>query len=428
MNGARDKLWRSLEEAADDPVFRAHVAQEFPGLGHALGEPLDRRRVLKLMAASLMMGGVSACDSKFGANLIPAVKIPPNIIPGLPNFYATAHVLDGYASGVVVKHNMGRPIKIDGNPLHPASLGAIDGFAQAQLLDFYDPDRASELTESGYPTDGARLETALSGQRGLFAKSGGAGFRILTGTVTSPTLAAQIDALLRQYPEAVWTQWDPISRDAPFNGGQLAYGRAVDVIAHLDRADILLAIDSDLLSSTPGWLRYARDFATRRNPARTSAMSRVYAVEPTPTLIGSVADHRFITAPAELTRIVAALAAGIMSDAPAAAVPSWVSAVITDLKTARGRAFVHVGAHQPPEVHALVHAMNEALGGRGTTYDLIEPVVVDPQDRGRALQSLIADMRTGRVQSLLIIDSNPVFTAPAAWADTLEPRAGAQCR
>jgi MoCo/4Fe-4S cofactor protein with predicted Tat translocation signal len=422
MNAYGSNWWRSLEQAAGDPEFLARAAQEFPGLADALTEPLGRRQAIKLMAASLLLSGLGACDSKYGENLIPAVKIPPNIVPGLPNLYATAHVQAGYASGVVVTHMMGRPIKVAGNPEHPASLGAIDVYAQAQLLEFYDPDRSAQISVQGQPSDRHSLEASLAAQRAVLAAKHGAGLRILTGTVTSPTLAAQIDALRRQYPEAQWAQWEPICRDAVHQGALQAFGRPLDVIAHVDQIDVLLAIDSDLLSTTPGRLRYARDFASRRNPTRTSAMSRVYAIEPTPTLLGSVADHRFIAGPQELQGIAAALAAGILQNTPSVAAPSWVHAVISDLKGAHGRALVHVGPEQPAALHALAHAMNVALGGRGSAFELIEPVAHHPLIQGDSLKTLIADMRAGLVTHLLVLDSNPAFSAPTAWgfADALK--------
>ncbi len=419
MSRPRSTLWRSLEQAADDPVFLARAADEFPGLARALAEPRDRRQMLRLMAAAFALGGLGGCDpGRPYGHLIPAVRIPANIIPAIPNFYATAHVLDGYASGIVVKHNMGRPIKVDGNPNHPASLGATGVFAQAEVLDFYDPDRAAQITAHGEPSDRQTLETALAAQRAALARSRGAGLRILTGTVTSPTLAAQLDALLRQYPEAHWHQWDPVSRDAVLRGATEGYGRPLDMVAHLEQADIVLAIDSDLLSSAPGHLRYARDFAARRNPSRTPRMSRVYAIEPTPTLIGSVADHRFIAGPNELREIVAALAAGILSDAPAGSAPDWLDTVIADLKAAQGRALVHVGPDQPAEMHTLALAMNEALGARGVTFELVEPAAHNPVDQAASLRALIAAMQAGQVTSLLIVDSNPAFAAPGNWGFT----------
>jgi MoCo/4Fe-4S cofactor protein with predicted Tat translocation signal len=409
------RQWRSLDQLADDPSFVARVVQEFPSLADALVVPSDRRRVLKLMAAAVAMGGLGACDvGEPGGHLTPAVRVPPNIVPGLPNFYSTANVVNGYAAGIVVTHQMGRPIKVEGNPQHPASLGATDVFAQAQVLDFYDPDRAAAITAHSLPADWQLLQTALLRQRTKIAENHGAGFRILTGTITSPSLAKQLDALLTFYPAARWHQWEPISRDNVWQGAALAYGTPVESVPNLAAADVIFAIDSDLLSSAPGHLRFARDFAARRNPTRTQKMSRIYAVEPTPTLIGSVADHRFIAGPKELHQAVTALAAVILQNASDPGAPDWVGKVAKDLTANHGRALVHIGPDQPAEMHALVHAINEKLGASGATLDLIEPVAHRPVGGGAALSDLVSDMQAGKVTSLLIIDSNPVYAAPAA--------------
>jgi MoCo/4Fe-4S cofactor protein with predicted Tat translocation signal len=416
-------LWRSLEQAAGDPAFLAHAQREFPGIAASLADPVDRREVLKLMGAALLWSGLAGCDSKFGKDLIPAVRVPPGMVPGRPNYYATAHVLDGYANGIVVKHLMGRPLKVDGNSLHPASLGSSDAFAQALPLDFYDPDRAAALTLHGAPSDRPNLERSIAEQREQLARTGGRGLRILMGSTSSPTLAAQLDALLLQYPEARHIGWDPVSHDAVAQGTTRAYGRPLEPLAHLDRVDVLLAIDSDLLSGAPGSVRYARDFAARRNPTRTASMSRVYALEPTPTLIGAVADHRFIADPPDMERIVRALAVALSPHrAPAVAghesLPTWFGPLVEDLMRVRGRALVHVGRDQPAALHALAYVVNESLQGRGSTFDLIEPVRYSSHDRSATLAELVEDMHAGRVTSLLIIDSNPVYTAPAALGFT----------
>jgi MoCo/4Fe-4S cofactor protein with predicted Tat translocation signal len=451
-----NRPWRSVAEWEQDPAFLARAAQEFPGLAEALASPHSRRTALKLMAAAFAMGGLDGCD--IGApdgRLIPAVKAPPNIIPGLPNFYSTATVLDGFATGILVEHQMGRPVKVEGNPLHPASLGATDVFAQAQVLDFYDPDRSSAIALRRRPSDRQTFLSALTAQRQRVKETRGAGFRILTGTITSPTLAAQLDALLALYPEGRWHQWNPVSRDNCFKGAQLAFAEAVDLVPKLAAADLVLAIDSDLLSSAPGHLRCARELMSRRNPARQGAggaqMNRIYAIEPTPTLVGAVADHRFMVGPRELPAIVAGLAAAVLQGAAASragelaggtsssgsaglgsgsssapgsssGLPAWVAKIASDLMTHPGRVLVHVGPDQPPEVHALAHAMNEKLGARGATFDLIEPVANAPEDQGLSLRDLVTDMRAGKVTTLLIIDSNPVFAAPGAlgFAEALQ--------
>jgi molybdopterin-containing oxidoreductase family iron-sulfur binding subunit len=410
-----NRQWRNLDQLADDPLFVARAAQEFPSLAEALAVPSDRRRVLKLMAAALAMGGLGGCDvGAPGGHLIPAVRVPPNIIPGLPNYYSTANVVDGYATGVVVEHQMGRPIKVEGNPQHPASLGATDVFAQAQVLDFYDPDRSAAIAVHGQPADRQNLQTALLTQRAKIAESRGAGFRILTGTVTSPTLATQLDLLLSRYPEARWHQWEPVSRSNVWKGASLAYGAPVEIVPNLNATDVILAIDSDLLDSAPGHVRFARDFAIRRNPTRTHNMSRLYAVELTPTLTGSVADHRFIVGPRELHQVVAGIAAAILQNSSPSGTPDWADKVAADLAANLGRALVHVGPHQPPETHALVHAINEKLGARGATLELVEPVAHTPVDQAASLNELVDDMQAGKVTALLIIDGDPVYAAPGA--------------
>ncbi len=407
--------WRGLDELANDQAFVARASQEFPMLAEALASPPDRRRVIKLMAAAFAAAGLSDCDSgPPGGYLIPAVRTPPNIIPGLPNFYSTANIQDGYAAGVVIKHSMGRPTKVEGNPNHPASLGATDVFAQAQLLDFYDLERAWAISARGYPSTREDLESTLALQRIKFSGNRGKGFRILTGAFTSPTLMAQMDALIKSYPEARWTQWQPISRDNVSKGAVLAYGSPVELTLKLDQADVIVAIDSDLLSAAPGHLRYARDFASRRNPARTRKMSRIYAIEPTPTLTGAIADHRFIAGPRELHRIVMALAAGVLHDTSLSAAPDWMDDVIADLAANYGRALIHVGPEQPPETHALAHAMNEALGARGQTLELIAPLVQTTSPQPQSLDELVDEMRAGKVNALVIMDSNPVYAAPRA--------------
>ncbi len=413
------RQWRSLEERAGDPAFLERAAQEFPLLEEALAaardRPQGRRQVLRLLGAALAMGGLAACTSGEPSGvLIPAVRVPPGLVPGQPDHYATAHVHAGYALGTVVTHQMDRPIKVEGNPKHPSSLGATDAFAQAEVLSFYDPARDAQVVGHGILSDRQDLLGAIAAVRSDIAADGGAGFRILTGTITSPSVAVQLDRLLKAYPQARWHQWEPFNRDAAVKGAQIAYGSTVDVLPRLDAADVILGLDSDLIDGAPGWVRFARDFASRRNPTRTRSMSRVYAVEGGTTVLGAVADHRFAAGPAAMHEIVTTLAEGVLGGGAPGSGPSWLAQVIADLKAAQGRAFIHAGPDQPGEVHALVHAMNEALGGRGHTYELIAPVAHRPELQGESLSALAADMHAGRVSTLLVLDSNPCFTAPGS--------------
>ena len=411
--------WRGLDQLSRDPAFIARASAEFPQLAAALAAPRNRRGVLKLMAAGVALAGLGGCDDGApGGVLIPPVLPPADAVSAGSHMFATASVVEGYTNGILVRHANGRPIKVEGNPAHPASLGGTSAIGQAEILGFYDPDRSRGLIGQGEPQAWSSLRTTLAAQREAISESHGAGFRILTGTTTSPTLARQIAALKQLYPEMQWHRWEPISRDAVRAGAMLAYRQPVALVPKLGAVDLLLTIDSDLFDSAPGHLRFARDFAARRNPTRTDRMNRAYAIEPTPTLTGVAADHRYIAGPRDLVRIVTALAAAVLRGEGAADMPGWFTPLVSELKAAHGRGFIHAGPHQPASVHALVHAMNEAVGGRGQTYDLIAPVEADPVDHGASLHALINDMAAGRVTTLVIIDSNPVFTAPG-FADAL---------
>jgi MoCo/4Fe-4S cofactor protein with predicted Tat translocation signal len=241
--------WRSLDDLARDPSFVARAVEEFPALAGALDAPHDRRRVLKLMAAALALTGLGGCDDgEPHGVLIAQVRPARAAVAGRDSMYATASVLAGYACGVRVRHNAGRPIKVEGNPAHPASLSATDAIAQAERLGFYDPDRAAGMARDGVPQDWPTLRTALAGQRALLATTHGEGLRILTGSVTSPTLARQLAELQQRYPAMQWHQWEPVSRDAVRAGAVLAYGKPLETVPKLAAADVILAIDSDLLS------------------------------------------------------------------------------------------------------------------------------------------------------------------------------------
>jgi molybdopterin-containing oxidoreductase family iron-sulfur binding subunit len=376
------------------------------------GDPWDRRQILKMMAAGMALGGVSGCDGE-SDKLVPSVLPATDMVPGVSGFYSSASVIGGYAEGVLIEHRDGRPVKVAGNPKHPASLGATDMFAQAMLLGFYDPDRARGPTHLNRPAGLSHFMTALDRQRQHLTHTRGDGFRILTGTVTSPTLAAQIAQLRAAYPGLRWHQWDAVSRDKVRGGAHIAYGRAVELVPRLDKADVILTLDSDLLSSAPGHLAYARAFAERRNPTRTPRMSRVYAAESMPTLTGMAGDHRFVLAPSEMPVVLAGLAAAILrNEAVQGGAPPWLTGVADDLKAHRGSAFLHAGPDQPAETHALVHALNEALGGRGHSYDLLPSAEPAPLEQRASLTELVLDMERGAVDTLLILGGNPAFTAP----------------
>jgi MoCo/4Fe-4S cofactor protein with predicted Tat translocation signal len=411
--------WRSLEELADSPEFAIAVEREMPGFA-AVATVLERRRFLQLMAAAMALGGLSACGPESNPRqLLPYVEEPPGIIPGRSRYYATATSLEGYATGVLIAHQMARPIKVEGNPDHPASRGAASALMQASILGLYDPRRAQSIRGRGQFDSWESFVAALFDRRERLVASRGEGLRLLTGTVTSPSLAAQITQLRQQFPAMRWHQWEPIDRDAEAEACKRAFGQPFDTLYDLGQCDVILAVGSDLISGRPGHLAYAREFAARRRPTETGGtMSRVYAIESTPTLIGAKADHRLPMRPAEILAAMHWLAGTIGAGPQEWAQQqvreaSWLDAAAKDLMHSRGRALVHVGREQPVEIHLLAIAINNALGSLGRTIRLIEPVAALPVLHRQSLNELAADMRAGSVDTLLMLDTNPAYTAPA---------------
>jgi MoCo/4Fe-4S cofactor protein with predicted Tat translocation signal len=417
--------WRSLEELADTPEFQAFLRAEFPAQAAPLDRGVDRRDFLKLMGASLALAGVSACTRQPTEHIVPYVRAPEEIVPGKPLFFATAMPVTGGAMGLLVESHMGRPTKIEGNPEHPASLGATDVFGQASILTLYDPDRSQVVTSAGEIRPWSAFFDALAGALQAQRAVKGAGLRILTETVTSPTLTRQIRALQQTFPGARWHQWEPGARDGARGGARLAFGTDVDVQYRFDDADVVLALDADFLASGPGVLRHTRAFTRRRRPADAAetrpadapAMNRLYVAEPTPSITGGMADHRLPVRNGDIEHVARAVARGVAGevDVPAAvaAHARWIRAVIADLTRHRSRSLVLAGDQQPAIVHALAHAINDALGNVGRTVVYTEPVTVAPVEVAASLRELVDAMDAGRVELLLILGGNPALTAPA---------------
>jgi len=425
LAGAHGKeYWRCLEELADSEAFEQLLRAAYPRQAAAWADSLDRRGFLKLMGASLALAGLSGCLSPAPAptdeKIVPYVKQPEEIIPGKPLYFASAMPLAGYGRGILAESHMGRPTKIEGNPSHPASLGATDIFMQASILELYDPDRAQVLSHAGRIATWDNFFAAINGEMAAQRLNGGASLAILTETITSPTLSFQLQQLLEKFPKARWYQYDAAARDAAHGGARLAFGDVLDAIYRFDRAEVILSLDADFLYYGPGALRYARDFSNKRRVVGAeSGMNRLYVVESMPTVTGSMADHRWALAPRALAAFAHAVAGGLgvanigASQASEGVDQRAVDAVVRDLQNHRGRGIVLAGDHQPAALHALAHAMNQTLGNSGATVHYIEPVEAQPVDHGHSLRALVGAMGAGQVQGLFILGGNPVYSAPA---------------
>ncbi|MPZ17990.1 MAG: 4Fe-4S dicluster domain-containing protein [Luteitalea sp.] len=411
--------WRSLEELAETEEFRRHLQREFPATAAELSDPQGRRTFLKLMGASMALAGVTACTRQPAEKIIPYVNAPEELVPGKPLFYATALPHGGFATPVLVESHEGRPTKVEPNRDHPATRGGTDVFAQGSILTLYDPDRSRAIKEYGeirsWDVFVSRMQTAIAAQKA----AQGSGFRLLTESVTSPTLGRQIEELLKTLPGAKWVQYDAVSRDNARAGARAVFGRDVETRYRLEQADMILSLDADFIEEGPGRLAYARAFTDRRRliDGQTD-MNRLYVVESRLTNTGAKADHRLAVRASDVEHVARAVAATLgVAGVAASALPSgveepWVVALARDLSAHRGRSVVVAGDHQPAVVHQLAHVMNAALGNVGQTVEYTAAVEMRPQIQVEALRELAGEMAAGTVEVLVMIGVNPVYTAP----------------
>jgi molybdopterin-containing oxidoreductase family iron-sulfur binding subunit len=413
------KYWRTLEEFADEKAFGELLEREFPRQASEWVDPVSRRSFLKLAGASLALAGMTGCTRQPLEEILPYVRQPEQLIPGKPVFYATAMPFAGYGIPLLVESHEYRPTKVEGNPQHEGSKGATDIFAQASILNLYDPDRATTVTHMGDPHPWAEFVGSIRVPIEAQKELKGAGLRFLTGAISSPTLASQMHAILQMYPQAKWHRYDSVHRDSVRAGSKMAFGAYYDPQYKFDAAAVVVSLDADFLSGAwfPGFVRYSRDFmAGRKDPSK--GMNRLYVAESSPTTTGMKADHRLNLRASEVEKIARAVAAKVGANAGGAEeLPpnqqKWVDAVAKDLAQHRGKSLVVPGEFQTPQVHALAHAMNAALGNVGQTVSYIDPVEIDPVEHTQSIRELVNDMKAGLVRVLVIIGANPVYEAPA---------------
>ena len=373
---------------------------------------LNRRQALSLLATGVATG-LAAC-SKPSEQIIPYVRMPEGVVPGEAMKFATTLPLSGFGRGVIITSIDGRPIKVEGNPLHPASLGATDVFSEAAVLSLYDPDRSRTVLKNGAIASYDAFRLALQPMVQQMQKQGGEGFRLLTGRVTSPTLLRQIDDLLEMYPKASWHAHEPIDNEGAHAGAVLAFGKPLETVPRLEKVQVLLTLDADPLGHGPDQLRSARGFASRRKP-NAGEFSRIYSVEAVPTLTGAKADHRIALHPNSTGEVAIAIARSMGAEIREPALSDnamrFARQAAADLQAKPGSGLVLAGRSLSPETIALVHWINAHLQA---PVDLIEPV--DRTTGGRdscSLSDLTNALDSGIVDKLVVIGCNPGYDAPA---------------
>ena len=413
-------FWRSLDDLMDTPEFRESIRGEFPATADVPDERWSRRSFMKLLGASVALAGLGACIRESDDSILAYVDQPPEVTPGVARYYATSLSVGGYAMGVLAESHVGRPTKIEGNPLHPASLGATSPLEQASVLQLYDPDRLRSVR-----LDGARATWGDAIQR-LFVPlrrraDAGAGVALLLEPTSSPLVAAMLDLVRERLPRVRIHFHDALAPTGALDGSRRAFGRPLVARYDLTAADVIVAAGSDLLARGPFHVRYAHDFAERRRISQPSdGMSRLYVAEAAMSITGGMADHRLRIVPHRLPLLLGALHDAIAADANATpgaplseAEAAWLRRAATDLRANAGRSLVAVGDREPAAVHVLAHAINARLGNVGRTVSYAPPAIIEAGEPSHDPAVLTEALRSGTVDTLLVLGGNPAYASPS---------------
>jgi MoCo/4Fe-4S cofactor protein with predicted Tat translocation signal len=406
------KFWRSLDELAGTEEFQKAVEQEFPAAAQEWVDPVSRRGFMKLMGASMALAGLAGCTKQPDEPIFPYIKQPEDLVLGKPMYFATASPWAAGAVPTLVKADQFRPIKIDGNPEHPYNRGSSDVYTQGLLMDLYDPDRSKRVTSRGENREWSELVRTM--KDAAAQSNGGTGFYFLSATITSPTLARQWKAVQQAYPQAKLVQYDPA-----IAGTALATGPIPQF--DLSGADVIVSLDADFLSTAayPGHHKLTREYAARRKDP--SKLNRLYTIESTPTTTGMKAEHRLGLRASEVPAFAAALAAAVGASGVQASSYAWtgeqqkfLAALAKDLKASVGKSAVIPGLYQDASVAAVALAINTALGNVGRTVLVAsEPLNPLPSDQIADMKNLVADLNAGKVEWLIILNANPIYSAPS---------------
>ncbi len=418
------KYWRSLDDLAEKPEVRAWVEREFPAGASLAPDGESRRDWMKLMSASFLlagMGGMATGCRRPEAHLTPFAKQPEGYIHGKPQYYATAMPTRGSAVPLVAKATDGRPVKLEGNALVPDSNGGTDLFAQAAILNLYDPDRAIRHTKGGNDVKIEAVRDGLAALGKAAVASGGAGVVVLAERSSSPSRARLQAEYSSKLPKAKWFVYEPIDFARPNQAASIAFGADVAVRPNLERAQRILSLDCDFVGSEAEAYRMIRGYAKGRKPdVKGAEMSRLYVAESMMSLTGGQADHRLRTKPSDVVKLAALVAAqlgvggelataiGALAQGADARQTAWAREVAQDLLSAKGSAVVLAGYAQPLAVHLIATAINNVLGAYGTTLTLT-PAIEARNDGG--IVEAVAALKAG-AETVIILGGNPAYNAP----------------
>ncbi|HLI75516.1 MAG TPA: TAT-variant-translocated molybdopterin oxidoreductase [Acidobacteriaceae bacterium] len=397
------RFWKNLDELADTPAFQELMQEEFPrqASGGEWVNSVSRRGFMKVMGASFALAGLAGCTKQPDEPIYPYIKQPEDLILGTPMFFATAHPFPTGAIPVLVKSDAFHPVKIEGNPEHPAGKGKADAFTQASLLDLYDPDRSQHVRFRGQNAEWPYFQQQFSGA--VSALPGGQGLYFLSEATTSPSFAAQWKQIQAKYPQAKLITYEPIGSDT--TGTQYK----------LEDADVILSLDADFLGGIhfPGFLPMSSQYAERHRFEPGKPMNRMYVVETMPSVTGYKAEHALRLKPSEVDAFATALASGGTATFSNPDAQKFLQAVQADLKKTGGRCAVIAGPQSSPVCVAAAAQLNASLGANGKTVFSTASLQAVPAEPGNDIRSLVSDMNAGKVKWLVMLGTNPLYSAPA---------------
>jgi molybdopterin-containing oxidoreductase family iron-sulfur binding subunit len=416
------RYWKSLDDLAETPAFKDWVEREFPA-GASEMEGVNRRQFMKVMAASFGLAGLGMTGCRRPEQVIlPYSKQPENVIPGVPIYYTSSQPGQRDSIPLIIETHSGRPTKVEGNPSFKPYGGGTTLYAQASILDLYDPDRATKSSQGGATLTPSAVRDLLSTLHSQHSKNGGAGLLFLAEPSSSPSRLKLVNQIKQTFPKAVWTEYSAVDSTASERVAQDLLGKSLRSLPHFDKAKRVLSLDCDFLSGADGHTAFVRSYADSRrvkDSKDAKGMSRLYSVESTLSATGSAADHRLRLSASQISSFVALIGAEILRQSggdqsliarlKAAGEgfdvdEKWVKECASDLVAKSGKSLVVAGDHLPKEVHATVFAINEALKAP------ISYLEVPKAEEGMA--RAVAQLNTGNVETLCILGGNPVYNAP----------------
>jgi Fe-S-cluster-containing dehydrogenase component/anaerobic selenocysteine-containing dehydrogenase len=371
---------------------------------------LSRRHFLELIGAGVALTA-AGCSAGADRRIVPYARQPPEVTPGVARVYATTMTLDGYGTGLLAQSREGRPVKIEGNPEHPASLGASGVLEQASVLGLYDPFRARHARRGQDPASWEQFAASFGAAR----PDRGAGLRLLLEPTASPLRGYLLDRMAERLPESRVYFHSGVMGRTMFGATRRVLGRALTPRYDLRRATVVAAFGANPLDQGPFHLRHARDFADRRRDSAKET-SRWYVAEPAPTPTGTIADHRMPARPSELGPMLARLFETVIGQTRVRStlrpeLEAWISALAEDLRAHRGAGLVMAGEHLSEDAHVLAIAVNAALGNDGRTVLYAAPVVREAGAASHDLSGLVSELRAGHVDTLVVLEGNPAFAS-----------------